>query len=222
MTSIRIIQFGIDSSNPREFASTQQLQSLGFFYTKIENLPYNHKPPLNNIYQNDESLYVGLTKEYHEFGLTPRHYGCFLGHKQAISLGYCEEGHFLVCEGDCRILDLDLFKERIEEATSILDSTDYPLVRFEEPNNGVSTTFYNQVSPNIWECDQVNTSHCYLVNGKSKEFFNNLFSTVGWHASDWWLNIAFKTNNQKMLCFKEKLTSQYDGFSDIDNVVKTY
>lgn len=222
MNNIRIIQFGIDSSNPREFASMQQLQSYNTFYTRIENPAYDHEPPLDSIFEGNRDLYVGLSKEYHEFGLTPRHYGCWLGHKQSISLGYCEGGHFLVCEGDCRILDLDLFKERVEEAASILDSTDYPLVRFEEPNNGVDTTFYNQVSDNIWECNRINTSHCYLVNEKSQEFYTHIFNTVGWHTPDWWLNYAFEGNNQKMLCLKERITTQYDGFSDIDKVVKTY
>lgn len=219
---MRVIQFGLDASDPREQASIEQLKNLGYTYTRIENPRYEVEPPLDNIFEGNKDLYVGLSKQFHEIGLTPPHYGCWLGHKQVLSFGFCEEEHFLVCEGDCRILDIDLFKLRLAEALQVLDDTDYPMIRFEEPFNGVNTQFFNQVSPNIWECDTVNCTHCYLVNKKSKEFFTNLFSTVGWHTPDWWYGFAFNSVPENMLCFKERLTTQFDGLSQIDNVVKTY
>ncbi len=219
---IKVIQIGLHNKTERETQSQQQLQSLTSNYIRIENTPYDKEPPLNSIFNGDKNAYVGLSKEHHEVGLISRHYGCWLGHKQAIQLGFCENEHFLVCEGDCRILDINLFKERLQEAIKVLDEKNYHIVRFEEPYNGVGTTLYNQVSNYLWECDFINCSHCYLVNKNSKNFYDYIYNSIGWTASDWWIQEAFLLNNLKMLCFKEKLTSQFDGFSEIDKINKNY
>ena len=220
--SIKVIQFGLHDKSEREVLSQQQLQSLTSNYTRIENARYSKEPPINEIFEGRKDWYVGLTKEPDTWGLTPPHYGCWLGHKQAIQLGFCENEHFLVCEGDCRILDMDLFKTRLQEAIKVHDEQDYPIIRFEEPNNELTTTFFDQVSKNIWEFDNIALSHCYLVNKKSKPIFDWLFLNVGWHTPDWWLNFAFPKADIKMLCFNEKLTTQFDGISAIDEVEKNY
>jgi hypothetical protein len=219
---VKIIQFGLHGGSEREVQSQQQLQSLTSNYTRIENARYSKEPPINEIFEGRKDWYVGLTKEPDTWGLTPPHYGCWLGHKQAIQLGFCENEHFLVCEGDCRILDMDLFKTRLQEAIKVHDEQDYPIIRFEEPNNELTTTFFDQVSKNIWEFDNIALSHCYLVNKKSKPIFDWLFLNVGWHTPDWWLNFAFPKADIKMLCFNEKLTTQFDGFSEIDKIEKNY
>ena len=213
---MKIIHAGLDHKDPRESNSITQLKALGYRYIRINNSPYDETPPLDHIFNGDKNLYVGPDKQFHEFGLTPRHYGCWLSHKQSINLGFADEGHFLICEADCKIEDVTLFKERLEEACNLLDITDYPCVRFEQANYNCTTTFLTQVSDNIWECDQLYLSQCYLVNGKSQHIWDLMYHTTGWHTEDIWLNSAFKDSNQKMLCFKDKLTTQFDGFSQID------
>jgi len=219
---IKIIHAGIDSTSPREQQSIEQLKSLGERYIRIENTPYNEEPPLEEIYKGRKDWYVGKEKDYNQFGFTPRHYGAFLSHKQSIMLGFADRGHSLICEADCKILDMEKFKLRLQEALKVLDETNYHIIRFETPNKGISTTFYNQVSKNIFECDQVILGQCYLVNEKSKAFYEHLFNNVGWHTPDWWLVYAFQEFNQKMLCFKEELTHQFEGFSEIDRVKKDW
>jgi hypothetical protein len=219
---VKIIQAGINSSSSRESQSIQQLKSLGERYIRIENTPYEEEPPLEEIYKGRKDWYIGKEKDYNQFGFTPRHYGAFLSHKQSITLGFADKGHSLICEADCKILDVEKFKSRLKEALKILDETNYHIIRFETPNKGISTTFYNQVSENIFECDQVILGQCYLVNEKSKAFYEHLFNNVGWHTPDWWLIYAFQEFNQKMLCFKEKLTHQFEGFSEIDKVKKDW
>jgi len=219
---IKIIHAGIDSSAPREAQSIKQLKSLGERYIRIENFPYDEEPPLEEVFEGRKDWYVGLEKDYNQFGFTPRHYGAFLSHKQSIMMGFCDEGHSLICEADCKILDINKFKLRLQEASNLLDNNNYPIVRFETPNNGIPTTFYNQVSEHMWECDQVILGHCYLINKKSKHLFEKMFTDTGWHTPDWWLVYALQKANQKMICFKEELTGQFSGFSEIDKVEKSY
>ena len=218
--NLKIIQAGVDREAEREQLSMTQLKELGCRYIRLENPVYEDDPPLDHVFEGNKHWYVGKTKPSGTWGLTPGHYGCWLSHKQSMALGFADKGHFLICEGDCKILDITKFKTHLEEAIEVLNTTDYPIIRFETSNNLISTTYYNQVSDNIWECDQVINGHCYLVNEKSKPFFDNLFETVGWHAFDWWLVYAFQKVNQKMLCFKEELTDQFSGFSEIDKVIR--
>ncbi len=220
MINSKIIQAGIDSSSEREVNSSQQLKSLGIRYIRIENDIFEGDPPVEDIYNGETHLYKD-NKQPLEFGLTKRHYGCWLSHKQSIMLGFTDKNHSLICEADCKILDIEKFKLRLQEAVKLLNTTDYPIVRFEKPNfAGVPTTFYNQVSENIWECDQVALGQCYLVNHKCKKEFEHMFNNIGWHAFDWWLSLAFKQSNLKQLCFKEDLTYQFSGHSQIDEIYK--
>ena len=119
-------------------------------------------------------------------------------------------------------LDIDLFKMRLQEAITTLDNSNHPLVTFSEPNLLTTTTFSNQVSKHLWEFDNIINAHCYLVNKNSKNIFDWMFNNVGWHTPDWWLNFAVAKTDRKMLCFKEKLTTQFDGFSEIDKMNKNY
>lgn len=220
---IKIIHIGLDSNNPREAPSIEQLKSLGIRYIRVENEPYNLPAPTHNIFKGWVDFYKGAEKPNDTPGLTDRHYGCWLAHKQATALGFSDPQHFLICEGDCKILDIDLFKHRLSEAIDTLDNNpQYHLVRFEPPDSGVSTTFGTQVNFNIFECDQIITTHCYLVNKNSKDFLTNLYEEEGWTTPDDWLNFTFKDRNIPFLAFKEKLTTQYDGFSEIDKIHKSY
>ena len=219
---IKVIQIGLHNKTERETQSQQQLQSLTSNYIRIENTPYDKEPPINQIFEGRKDWYVGLTKEPNTWGLIPPHYGCWLAHKQALQVGFCENEHFLICEGDCKILNIDLFKSRLQEAIHNLDTTTHPLVTFSEPNFATTTTFFNQASEHLWEFDNIINTQCLLINKNSKNIFDWMFNNVGWHAYDWWLNFAVAKTDKKMLCFKEKLTHQFDGFSEIDKINKKY
>lgn len=218
--SIKIIQAGVNRKAKREQLSMAQLKGLGYRYIRIENPVYEEDPPLNHVFQGNKHWYVGKTKKPNEWGLTPRHYGCWLSQKQSLAIGFSDPGHFLVCEGDARILDEEKFKTRIEEATKILDENNYHLITFSEPHRALTTNFYEQVSENFFEFDQIAGAYCYLVNGNSKEFFDEMFNKVGWHAYDWWLVYGFQQMGEKMLCQKEKLVDWFEGYSEIDVGVK--
>ena len=227
--NFKIIQSGLNRYDEREVMSIGQLKSLSndmnVRYIRIENQPFNWDAPVNNIYKGWVGFYRGRTKEKGTPGLTDRHYGAWLSHKQSIMLGFSDSGHSLICESDCRILDMDLFKERLKEAVEVLDENpEYHIVRFEPTNNppGFVTNYNKQISENIFECDRITLGHCYLINEKSKDFFVHLYDENGWTTPDDWLLFNFNEKNIPFLGFKEILTSQYDGFSEIDKIEKKY
>jgi len=195
-------------------------------YIRIENQPYDRPAPLNNIYKNWVNFYRGSQKENNETGLTDRHYGAWLSHKQAILLSFADDDYSLICECDCRILDIDLFKERLSEAIKVLEENPkYPIVRFEPISyslDKIDVKFGDQISRNLYECDKITLGHCYLINKNSKNFFHNLYDEDGWTTPDDWLWFTFIERQIPFLCFKEDLTSQFSGYSQIDKLVKNY
>ncbi|MDA7648785.1 hypothetical protein N8580_00470 [Akkermansiaceae bacterium] len=223
--NFKIVQFGLNRDDPKESQSMEQLKQLSndmnVRYIRIENPPYEWDAPVDNIFNNWRGNYVGRTKPPNAPGLnlTDFNYGCWLAHKQAISLGFADRGHTLICESDCRILDIDLFKQRLSEAVELFNSgVDYPIIRFEPPfyPAWIKTKFGKQVSKNIYECDQIFSGHCHLINENSKELFTDLYETRGWLTNDDWLNYNLGDRNIPMLAFKELLTFQFDGSSTLN------
>ena len=222
----KIIQSGLDNTSEREVLSMEQLESLGLRYIRIENQPYDRPAPLHNIFKGWTDFYKGSEKKYHESGLTDRHYGAWLSHKQAILLSFSDDDHSLICEADCRILDLDIFKERLAEAIRTIENhPQYPIVRFESLNYSKScwdVGLGKKISDNIHECEKITLGHCYLINKNSKDFFYKLYNEEGWTTPDDWLLFTFNERKIPFLCFEEELTSQFDGYSEIDKLVKNY
>jgi hypothetical protein len=214
--NLKIIQAGVDREAEREQLSMTQLKGLGYRYIRVENPVCEYDPPLDHVFEGNKHWYLGKTKRLDQWGLTARHYGCWLSQKQSLAIGFSDAGHFLVCEGDVKILDEEKFKLRLEEAIKILDETSYHIITFSEPNRAVTTNLGKQVGENFCEFDEIAGAYCYLVNEKSKDFFDLMFEKIGWHAYDWWLVYGFKQLNQKMLCQKEKIVAWYPGLSEID------
>lgn len=227
--NFKIIQSGLNRESLRESQSMEQLKKLsnvmGVRYIRLENQPYNDKAPVDEIFKGWKDFYRGSTKDYNTPGLTDRHYGAWLSHKQSIMIGFSDKGHSLICESDCKILDLELFKNRLIESVNYFNENDtYPLIRFEPPSKpeGFITNFGKKVSDNIFECDGIMCGHCYLIHEKHKDFFYKLYNDEGWTTPDDWLLFNFRERNIPFLSFKETLTSQYDGISEIDRVNKKY
>ena len=214
--NLKIIQIGVNEKLEKQDFSQQQLQSLTSNYTRIENTPYDKEPPTDYIFEGNKHWYVGKRKELNTWGLTSRHYGCWLAHKQALQAGFCSNEHFLICEGDCKILDIDLFKERLQEAIEIHDNINYPIINFAPPSIGLKTNFLQQVNNHFYEVDQIAGAYCYLVNKNSKSVFDWMFNNVGWREYDFWLLYGLDSINKRILCQKENLVWVFDGPSSID------
>lgn len=226
--NLKIIQFGVNQYDPKEVKSIKQLKQLSndlnIRYIHIENPLYEWDAPTDNIFSNWTGAYVGRTPpsnaKERKINLTDFNYGCWLAHRQAIALGFADREHTLICESDCRIFDVELFKQRLEEAIKLFDKgVGYPIIRFEPPfyPTWVETKFGKQVSKNIYEVDKIFSSHCHLINGNSKEFFMHLYEKEGWLTNDDWLIWNFENRNIPMLAFKELLTFQFNGKSALNN-----
>lgn len=216
---IKIIQVSSEPETQREVKSFNSLSQLGYRYIRIINPRYTEYPPTYNVFDNRVDWIAGITKpDPNKFGFTSGHYGAWQGHMSAILSSFVDKDYTLICECDCLLnVDPQFFRDRVDEAVSALESSNYKIVRFEAPNHQVE--FGNKVSDNLYECNLMTLGHCYMIHSKDRDFFLNRIDNVGWHTPDWWLNFAFERSNEKMLTFKDlTLTKQSEGFSIIDNV----
>jgi hypothetical protein len=216
---IKIIQVSSEPETQREIKSFESLSKLGYRYIRIINPRYTEYPPTYNVFDNRVDWIAGITKpDPNKFGFTSGHYGAWQGHMSAILSSFVDKDYTLICECDCLLnVDPQFFRDRVDEAVSILETSNYKIVRFEAPNHQVE--FGNKVSDNLYECNLMTLGHCYMIHSKDRDFFLNRIDNVGWHTPDWWLNFAFERSNEKMLTFKDLiLTKQSEGFSIIDNV----
>jgi len=218
-TDVKIIQVSSEPEKDREIKSNNSLSKLGYRYIRIINPRYVEYPPTYNVFDNHVDWIIGITKpDPNKFGFTSGHYGAWQGHMSAILASFVDKDYTLICECDCLLnVDEQFFRDRVDEAISALEKTNYKIVRFEAPNHQVE--FGNKVSDNLYECNLMTLGHCYMIHSKDRDFYLNRIDNVGWHTPDWWLNFAFERSNEKMLTFKDlTLTKQSGGFSIIDNV----
>ena len=137
---IKIIQVCSDPQDSREIASYNSLSQLGYRYIRIINPRYSEYPPTDNVFDGRADWIVGITKPNpDEWGLTSGHYGAWQGHLSAILASFVDRDYTLICECDCLLnVSPDEFRNRVDEAISLLEKSNYKIVRFETPNHQVS------------------------------------------------------------------------------------
>jgi len=215
---VKIIQVCSDPQDPREVASYNSLSQLGYRYIRIINPRFTEYPPEENVFDGRKDWIKGKTKDFNEWGFTSGHYGAWQGHLSAILASFVDRDYTLICECDCLLnVDADFFRERVDEAISLLETSDYKIVRFESPNYQVE--YGEKLSANLYSGNMMTLGHCYMIHSKDRDFYLDRLDNVGWHTPDWWLNYSFERAGERMPAFKDLiLTKQSEGQSIIDNV----
>lgn len=218
---VKIIQVSSEPEVEREIQSFNSLSQLGYRYIRIINPRYTEYPPTHNVFEGRTDWIVGITKpDPNKFGFTSGHYGAWQGHLSAILSSFVDNDYTLICECDCIVaVDLQFFRDRVDEAINLLENSDYKIVRFETPNWQVN--YDNKLSDNLYSCNMLTLGHCYMIHSKHRDFWLKAFDSVGWHSPDFWLNFVFEKYGEKMPAFKNLiLTMQAGGFSIIDNIYR--
>ncbi len=218
---VKIIQISSEPQIEREVKSFNSLSKLGYRYIRINNPRYKDYPPTENVIDGRVDWIVGITKpDPNQFGLTSGHYGAWQGHISAILSSFVDKDYTLICECDCLLsVDVEFFKDRVDEAIKLMESSDYKIVRFEAPSSQIQ--FSDRVSDNLYLGNIMTLGHCYLIHSKHRDWWLNKIDNIGWHTPDWWLNFAFERSGEKMPIFKNLiLTKQSEGFSIIDNTFR--
>jgi len=199
--------------NPKEIESTQNLtqfcQEKNIEYYPLTNQIYTDLPPEENCNRPED-----ISKEPGFYKLSPGNYGCFLAHKNGISLE--DNGEFdliLIFEGDTIIdYDYDEFYEFLLDPLSKTEELNLDIVGFGNVSELLAS--YSDIKNGIYiDPKPFVPAQSYLIPNKSLEKVRNSFLTNKWDAFDLWLG----NNKDIKLGISEKIyTKHLPGFSIVD------
>jgi len=214
---------GADAREPESVASLSQLQDYGIDYVQHISELYTRLPPKENCLRpNDIAAEPGWYK------LAPRHYGNFRAFQMGIVDEFTEDVDFLIlCESDV-VLDTppDEFARKVFVYGDLI--TKHEIMYFSLGNNHnwdtkeLVSSVVNQISTDAYVTDKIVGTQCIMFPKAIREFVRDCFLHSPWDASDLFLNSVFCPSKYKLGIVTNKLISQVDGLSLIDNKYKTF
>lgn len=233
---IKVLHLQTTLNLEKEIASKTQLEQLvseNWQYVIHQNVPYTDLPPKDNCIRPQcvsTELFDEETVQKLGTALTPAHYGCFESFKNGILSEFDKDIDFLiVCEGDCKIIpSLNEFIEKVEKVCEIISDKPIGYVSFGDTHTLEHKWLQSPVVEEIANQDLIFiTNHiiglqCIMFPQKVRKWLIERLRTHKWDGADMYFNSIFRYSEHKMAIVKERLTSQFDGYSLIDKQEKNF
>jgi hypothetical protein len=233
---IKIVHIQVTQDDERQKESRESLEKVrnfGWEYVLHTNLPYTDLPPKHNCLRPDcVSMVLFDEHTVNELGtaLSPSHYGCFQSFKNAVLSEFTNDIDFLmVCEGDC-IIDVPIqeFIEKVEKCCPIIEDYNIGYMSFGDKDTLEHGWLQSPVVEEIPNQDLMYiTNHIIGIQSimfpkKVSNYLKEQFRTHKWDASDLFFNVVMGASGYKFGITKERLTTQADGYSLIDQQYKSF
>jgi hypothetical protein len=234
--SIKIVHIQTTNNDEKEQKSRQSFQKIkdyGMDYVIHINEPYKDLPPKFNC-QRPQCVSMDLFTEQQiqQYGtaLTPSHYGCYDSFRTAILSEFDNDIDFLiVCEGDCIIeVPTKEFTDKVFKACQIIDDNNVGYFSFGDTKTLEHGWLQSPVIETIANQDLLFiTNHiiglqCIMFPKKVRKYLFEKLKTHKWDAADMYFNSIFNRSQYKMGILHNRITTQADGFSLIDNQTKKF
>jgi len=233
---IKLVHLQTTVNDSREIQSRESLEplkKLGIDYVLYQNNLYKELPPINNCLR-PQCVNITLFDEEKrkQFGtaLTPAHYGCYDSFKKGILNEFTDDIDFLiVCEGDC-ILEVtpEKFVQVMNQVCDIVNQEKIEYFSFGDTSTlDFGWKQSNRVSeiPNqdlLFITDKIIGLQCIMFPRFVKDFLTYQLNNHKWDAADIYFNTIFVDNHKKMGILNERITSQADGLSFLDQENKIF
>jgi glycosyltransferase involved in cell wall biosynthesis len=233
---IKLVHFQVTKDDERQEKSRESLQKVkeyGWEYILHTNLPYADLPPKYNCIRPDcvsLELYDEQRVQRYGTALTPAHYGCYESFKNAILSEFTNDIDFLiVCEGDCIIeVPTHEFISKVEQCSQIMNDNHVGYMSFgdiETLEHGWLQSKVVEEIPNqdlMFITNHIIGIQCIMFPKKISQYLKHQFRTHNWDAADIFLNTIMSKSGMKFGIVKDRLTTQADGYSLIDQQFKTF
>ena len=233
---VKLVHLQTTINDDREQKSRQSLSKVsehGIEYVLHQNEPYKSLPPSHNcIRPQCVSMELFDEEKVNRLGtaLTPSHYGCFDSFKTGILSEFDDDLDFLiVCEGDCLIeVPMNEFIDKVNRACELVNQEGIEYFSFGDTKTldfGWHQSNVIREVPNqdlLFITDKIIGLQCIMFPKKTKEFLFEQLRTHKWDAADIYFNTIFREFNRTMGILNERITTQADGESLIDNEFKTF
>jgi len=224
---VRVVHLVTNPNSPREKESIGQLKQLeqyGIEYTQHNNEPYTKKPPVETC-MNPEKV----TETFGDARLSPAHYGCYLAHKNGILGEFTNDIDFLiVAEADCKIeVPLQDFVDMVYKVGSVMERKDITYFSFGDKYN-IEDKFFDSPKTGdlgvdfMYETNNIICAQCIMFKKQDRDYLINALQKENWQVSDLWYNLVFQKDKKKFGILEERMTTQIDGFSLLDQRDKKY
>ncbi len=223
---------GLDKEN-KSYAQVSSVANHNWEYVIHKNVQYGNMPPTYNCMRPhcvSMELFDDLKVEKLGTALTPAHYGCYESFKNGILSEFDNDIDFLiVCEGDCKIIpEIEEFILKVENICNIIKDTSIGYVSLGD----IYTLEQKWLqSPMVEEIPNQNvlyiTNHiiglqCIMFPQHVRKWLFNKLMTHPWDGADMYFNTIFRHSEYKMAIVKDRLTTQFDGYSLIDKQDKKF
>jgi hypothetical protein len=233
---IKLIHLQTNRNDLREQLSRKSLEPIkdyGIEYVLYQNEPYVDLPPKYNcIRPQCVSDNFFTIEQQHEFGgpaLTPPHYGCYESFKIGILSEFHNEDFLIVCEGDCIIeVPMKEFVDKLYKVCEILPKANIGYFSFGDTETldfGWHQSDVKEEVPGqnlLFITEKIIGLQCIMFPQFVKPFLVDMLKKHKWDAADLYFNVIFNYSSFKMGILKERITTQADGLSIIDNEYKTF
>lgn len=192
----------------KSLKNIELLKKYGIDIKMVCNQPYTGEIDVSKYYDPSNK------------NLKPSHYGCYLGHTEALKSIDDSYDYTIIMEEDAYIYSsvrefIDVLYKAI---FSCQTDKDIAYVSFG------SDTWQNVKSYNSLfnQCQYQILAHCYLIPNYHKQWYMEKIENSPWDSADLWYNEIFIGSDKKRLVTKTVFSKQINGISVIDNIYKSY
>lgn len=217
----KIVHIVSDIFSEIEQKSIKSVSSLADANNEIEyTIHYN--PPAKEIPSERDPMFFNEN-------LRPGHFGCFEAFRKAIEEDFSDDYDYLiVCERDCvlekeplEIIDLlkktyNLMKEKSITYFSFGDIVDLDNCYLQSEKNEDLPGGFSFLTNKIIGLQFI------IFDRKGRDFLKTQFSSKDWYGMDIWLTEVYNQEKMKMGILNQRVTTQLDGFSIIDQTHKIF
>jgi hypothetical protein len=199
----------------KSIESVSQLCSANVDYTVHYNPPTTVLPSVSPLKPNEK--------------LRPGHFGCFEAFRKAIAEDFTDEyDYVIVCERDCLlekpptdVLDL------LERTFQVMEKENVEYFSFGDTvdlDHGYPQSEKIRELPGgfAYLTDKIIGLQFIIFSKPGRDFLREKFKERGWYGMDIWLNIVFEEAGKYMGILNERVTTQMEGYSLIDQKDKIF
>lgn len=233
---IKLIHLQTTLNDQREEESRKTLSKVseyGWEYVLHTNKPYVDLPPKFNCLRPDcvsMDLFDEDTIQRLGTALTPPHYGCYQAFKEAILSEFDESLDLLVvCEGDCKIdVSMEQFIHTIEDTIKSINKHNIGYMSYGDKKtleHGWEQSPVVEEIPNqdlLYVTNHIIGLQCIAFSKSTRKWLQNTLRQHHWDAADCYFNSVFVNSPYKMSILYQRITTQFNGYSLIDQTNKTF
>lgn len=233
-SKIKLVHLQTTINDEREQKSREQLSKVGAYdwqYVLHTNKPYMDLPPKFNCQRPDcVSMVLFDEQRVQQLGtaLTPAHYGCYQAFKNAILAEFDSDlDYLIVCEGDCKLeLEIEEFVKQVEEIAYSIRKHHIGFHSFGDAktleHGWMQSPVVEEINDKAYITNHLIGLQCVMFPKRVRNWLKDKLINHDWDAADMYFNSIFYGSKYKMSIVKNRLTTQFDGYSLIDKQEKIF